>query len=335
MSASPRVSVLLPFRDAAPTLPAALDSIAAQTFADWEGVLVDDGSRDDSAAIARAYAAGDSRRWRVVNAGGGIVDALNRGIAAAAARCRRRPCGRRAARRRRLERQVAAFDADPALTVVSCLVEAFPASAIADGMRRYIDWLNGVVTPAQIRDALFVESPIAHPSATLRVDALRAAGGYRAFNGPEDYDLWLRLLLDGGRAMKVPEVLLRWRESPTRLSRVDPRCHRRRFFATKLDHLPRVVPRDTPLQIWGAGPTGRRWASGLRSAGYTVRRFYDVVPKRWDRVIDGVPVQRPAPPDPDEGFSLAAAGSPGSRQAIERWLEDHGLRRWQHFLAVA
>ncbi|MBX3028225.1 glycosyltransferase [bacterium] len=334
MSGRPRVSVVLPFRDAAATLPAALDSITAQTLDDWEGLLIDDGSSDGSAALADARAAADPR-WRLLRAGGGIVDALNRGIAAARAPLIARMDADDVALPQRLARQVAAFDADPALTVVACLVEAFPAAELTDGMRRYIDWLNGVVSPAAIRDALFVESPIAHPSAVIRTDALRAVGGYRAFDGPEDYDLWLRLLLDGGRAVKVPEVLLRWRESPRRLSRVDPRCHRRRFLATKLAHLPRVLPPETPVQIWGAGPTGRLWARALAAHDYPVHRFYDVVPKRWGRRIDGIPVQRPAAPDPAHGFLLAAAGTPGAREQIQAWFVQHGLRPWEHFLAVA
>jgi glycosyltransferase involved in cell wall biosynthesis len=334
VNGAPRVSVVLPFRNAATTLAAALDSIAAQTFSDWEGLLIDDGSADDSAAIARSRAAADSR-WRLLSAGGGIVDALNRGIAAARAPLIARMDADDICLPDRLALQVAAFEADASLTVVSCLVEAFPAAEIADGMRRYIEWLNGLISPDAIRDALFVESPIAHPSAMMRTDAVRAAGGYRAFDGPEDYDLWLRLLLDGGRAVKVPAVLLRWRESPCRLSRVDPRCHRRGFLAAKLAHLPRVLASGTPVQIWGAGPTGRLWGRALRQRDYPVSRFYDIAPKRWGKLIDGVPVRRPDSPDPAAGFLLAAAGTPGARQHIERWFAAHGLRRWEHFLAVA
>lgn len=334
MNTPPRVSVVLPFRDAADTLAAALDSIAAQTLRDWECLLIDDGSTDASAELARARAAADPR-WRLLDAGGGLVDALNRGIAAARAPLIARMDADDVAMPERLERQAAAFAADPALAVVSCLVEAFPAELVTDGMRRYLDWLNGLTTAAAIRDALFVESPIAHPSAMLRADAVRAIGGYRAFDGPEDYDLWLRLLLAGGRAEKVPRVLLRWRESPRRLSRVDPRCHRRRFLATKLEHLPRVLPPGTAVQIWGAGPTGRRWARALSARAYPVRRFYDIAPRRWGRAIDGVPVLRPTAPDPDGGFLLIAAGTPGAREWIEDWFSQHGLRRWDHYLAVA
>lgn len=334
MSAAPRVSIVLPFRNAAATLAAALDSLTAQTLADWEGLLIDDGSSDASPAIAAAYADTD-RRWRLLRAGGGLVAALNLGIAAARAPYVARMDADDLALPERLQRQAAMLAADPSLAVVGCLVEAFPDHAVRDGMRRYLGWLNALTTSDAIRDALFVESPIPHPSAMLRRDAVLAAGAYRAFDGPEDYDLWLRLLLAGGRAAKVPAVLLRWRESPGRLSRSDPRYHLQRFFDTKLTHLPRVLPAGSSVQVCGAGPTGRRWARALTARGYLVRRFHDVAPRRCGQLIDGIPVLPAGTPDPDAGFLLAAAGSPGARQRIEDWLLQHDLRRWEHFLAVA
>ena len=176
-------------------------------------------------------------------------------------------------------------------------------------------------------------SPTRAPSSADR--ALDAVGGYRDIDGPEDYDLWLRLLLGGHRAGKVPEVLLGWRDSPRRLSRVDPRYHRRRFFATKLAHFPSAVAPGSALQICGAGPTGRAWARALAARGYQVRAFIDVARRRWQRTIHGVRVHAPRLPERRDGFVLAAAGSPGAREDIEAWLQAGGLRPWVDYLAVA
>ncbi|MFN8640544.1 MAG: hypothetical protein U0802_02355 [Candidatus Binatia bacterium] len=66
-----------------------------------------------------------------------------------------------------------------------------------------------------------------------------------------------------------------------------------------------------------------------------MRRFYDIAPQRWDRAIDGIPVHRPAPPDRSAGFVLIAVGTPGAREWIASWLAEHGLRPWEHYLAVA
>jgi glycosyltransferase involved in cell wall biosynthesis len=330
----PRVSVVLPFRNAAATLVEAVASLRAQSFDAFECILVDHGSTDGSAARARSVAAQDGR-FRLVRADGPFARALNIGIAAARTGLIARMDADDLCHPLRLARQWVALASDPSLALISCLVECFPAAAVRDGMRRYETWLNGLRSPEAIRNALFVESPIAHPTVMFRRAAFDAVGGYREFDGPEDYDLWLRLLLAGGRAAKVAEVLLRWRESPTRLSRTDPRYHRRHFLRTKLDYFPTAVATGSALQICGAGATGRTWAGQLIARGYAIRRFIDVAPPRWGRIVHGAVVHAPGLPDRRHGFILAAAGAVGARARIELWLQQHGLRPWQDYLAVA
>jgi glycosyltransferase involved in cell wall biosynthesis len=83
----PSVSVLLPSFNAAATLSEALESLAEQTFTDFEVVLVDDGSTDDSLAIARAWV-GMDRRFRLISESHhGIIHALNAGLQACQAPC--------------------------------------------------------------------------------------------------------------------------------------------------------------------------------------------------------------------------------------------------------
>ncbi|MFN8640545.1 MAG: hypothetical protein U0802_02360 [Candidatus Binatia bacterium] len=60
--------------------------------------------------------------------------------------------------------------------MASCLVDVFLVERVTDGMRRYAQWLNALVSLDAIRDALFVESPIAHPSAS---DPRRRAARHR------------------------------------------------------------------------------------------------------------------------------------------------------------
>ena len=73
---APAVSIVLPARNAASTLPAALRSIARQTFADWELVAVDDGSADETGSLLRAAAAADRRVVVVDGPARGLVPAL-------------------------------------------------------------------------------------------------------------------------------------------------------------------------------------------------------------------------------------------------------------------
>ena len=325
---------MLPFRDAAPTLAKAVESIRAQTLADFECLLIDNGSSDDSLSIARTLVRDDSR-FRVIGAAGGLVDALNAGIAVARAPWIARMDADDICHPRRLERQLALLDADPTLTIASSLVECFPATELRDGMRRYEKWLNSVRDPEEIRNALFVESPLPHPSVVVARAALLAVGGYANDDGPEDYDLWMRLLLAGHRAAKVPEALLCWRDSPRRLTRIDPRYAPDRLLETKLRYLPQVVAPPSPLQIWGAGPIGRRWAKELRQRGYPIRRFIDVDPRKIGRRAYGIAIESPSSIDPGDGFVLSAVGTDGAREQIDAWLRDRGLRPWSQYLSVA
>src|SRR5438270_1653427 len=80
MPQSPAISVIMPVYNAGRYLRSAMDSILAQSFADFEYICIDDGSTDDSAAILREYAGRDPRVVIVTKANGGVTSALNAGI---------------------------------------------------------------------------------------------------------------------------------------------------------------------------------------------------------------------------------------------------------------
>ncbi|MFC8877628.1 glycosyltransferase family 2 protein, partial [Streptomyces ardesiacus] len=77
---APRLSVIVPIYDVERYLPACLDSLAAQTFRDFEVLMVDDGSPDNSAAIAEEYAARDPRFKLIRKENGGLGAARNTGM---------------------------------------------------------------------------------------------------------------------------------------------------------------------------------------------------------------------------------------------------------------
>lgn len=74
------VSIIIPARDAEQTLAATLDSVVAQDFSDWEAIIVNDGSRDGTAAIASHYAGTDSRIRSIGTQGVGLASARNEGL---------------------------------------------------------------------------------------------------------------------------------------------------------------------------------------------------------------------------------------------------------------
>lgn len=82
----PAISVIVPVYQAEKLLPQCVESVLAQTFSDWELLLIDDGSRDGSPALCDGYAARDARVRAFHKPNGGVSDARNLGLAQAAGR---------------------------------------------------------------------------------------------------------------------------------------------------------------------------------------------------------------------------------------------------------
>ena len=316
-------------RDAARTLVECLDSLRGQTLDDIEIVAADDGSADGSRAILDAAARSDPRVRVIDAAGRGLVAALNVAAATARSPLLARMDADDVAHPERLALQAGALDSDPLLGILGSRVELVDAGvARNDGMRAYVEWSNSLLTHEQIVGDMLVESPLAHPSVCLRAEVLRALGGYRDFDGPEDYDLWLRARRAGVRFAKRPEALLRWRDAPTRLSRVHARYGAGRFFALKLETLDAETPAGDAFVVWGAGPIGKGWARALFARGRTVRAFVEVDPRKLGRVIHGAPVLRVEEAAAHRGdVHLAAVGNASSRAEIRRQAAALGLAR--------
>lgn len=333
---APRVSVLLPVRDAAATLEACLDSLAAQSLADHEVVAVDDGSRDGSGDILRARARREPRLRVLGTPPRGLVPALNLALDAARAPLVARMDADDVARAERLLLQAERLERDAAVDVLGCRVHVTGVGAAA-GMRAYVRWQNGLLEHDAMARDRFVESPLAHPSVAMRRATLRGLGGWRAFDGPEDYELWLRAFHAGLRFAKLAEVLLDWRDSAGRLTRTDPRYAPARFLALKLEWLARgPLGGGRPAVVWGAGPVGKGWARALRAAGREVRAFVEVNPRRIGERVHGVPVVAVEEAARLRGpLHLAAVGQPGARERIRAEAARLGLVEGADLVAVA
>lgn len=211
----PAVSVAMSVYNGERFLVPAIESVLAQTMGDFEFLILDDGSRDQSRALAESYAARDARIRVIARENHGLVISLNQLLAEA-----RAPL-------------VARMDADDI-----CLPERF-ARQIAF-LAQHSD--HGVLgsrtsdideydrpyplaagehpeTHAELVHNIAHGGPLlAHPTVMYRRDVVLAAGGYhQAFRHCEDYDLWLRLA-GRTRIANLPERLLRYRHYADQVS---------------------------------------------------------------------------------------------------------------------
>jgi glycosyltransferase involved in cell wall biosynthesis len=332
----PRVSVLLPVRDAAHTLPTALRSIARQTLADWECIAVDDGSRDDSSALLRGAAARDPRLVVVTTRRAGIVAALTTGLAHCRADLIARMDADDVMHRHRLALQCAALEASPELAAVGSHVRIFPRATLRDGRRDYERWLNAVDSAVAVRREALIECPIAHPTLMVRRDVL-AAHGYRDAGWPEDWDLVLRLLAAGAEIGVVPRRLLAWRDDPERLSRTHPAYSLERFMACRAHYLARGFLADTDdFVLWGHGGTGRALRRALAALGLRPSHVVELHPGRLGNRIDGAPVIPPsALAELGRRPLVASVAGTGARAEIRAFLARLGWVETRDFVCAA
>jgi glycosyltransferase involved in cell wall biosynthesis len=195
----------MPVRNGGSYLDSALASIRAQSFQEFEFLIVDDGSTDATPNVLARHAAEDAR-IRVLTAGGrGIVDALNQGLGAARSALVARMDADDAAEPNRIGRQVAEMEARPDLVLLGS------AALRIDAQGRTIGTLAVETDPEPLAEAFRTRNPFLHPTVIMRRQAVEAAGGYRRqFTLAEDYELWTRLARLGALA-NLPDVLLRLR----------------------------------------------------------------------------------------------------------------------------
>ena len=213
---TPAISVVLPVRNGERFLREAIDSVLAQTFQDFELIVVDDGSSDSTPSILRGY---DDPRLRMLERQAeGLVSALNAGLNAARAPLIARMDADDVSAAGRLERQRGRIEASPRCAMVATW------SRVLDEHGRELRIEVLPVDPGDLARRLLLRNPFRHGSTLMRKDAVGAVGGYRDDYGHnEDYDLWVRLVCAGWSLAVVPEVLYGYREHPNAITHTDPK----------------------------------------------------------------------------------------------------------------
>ncbi len=212
---APRISVLMTIYNGAAFLRPAIESVLAQSFCDFEFVLVDDGSADESRDIVRSFA---DVRIRLIEAPhAGLTAALNRGGAACRGDLIARMDADDIAAPERFAAQADRFDREPDLDVLCSDARLIDARGQTIGAHRMGDW-NGDI----LREALLHRRramPIIHPSVMMRRKLFARLEGYRDFACAEDHDFWLRAMGAGARFDHVARPLLSYRVHAKGLSR--------------------------------------------------------------------------------------------------------------------
>lgn len=212
-SSAPRVSVLTTVFNCERFVRAAIASVRAQTFADWEHIVVDDASTDGTAAVL-AQAAQEDPRLHVVRL------TSNRGPGGAMQAALAQARGEFVAildaddlcEPERLQRQVERMTLQPDIAVLGTWVQVIDEHGVALEVKRYADDADLLLWTS------YHAMPLTHSSMMMRTAALRSVGGYdQAMWTMCDYDVVVRMSEIGVVAV-VPEVLVRYRKTPGQIT---------------------------------------------------------------------------------------------------------------------
>lgn len=210
---APKVSVVVAVHNAGAFLRAALDSVAGQTLRDFEVVVIDDGSTDESPAVLAEFAARDARFRVVTQVNTGLTKTLNIALKLCRGELVARMDADDVCLPDRFEKQVAFLDAHPDVVLLGGAYE------LIDERDRRLHVIRPPADDATLQThCLAGTTPICHPLAMFRrADAL-AVGGYdESFPVAQDLDFWLRLG-ERGKMAALPDVLLRYRMHPKSVS---------------------------------------------------------------------------------------------------------------------
>lgn len=210
----PQVSVIMGIYNCAATLEEAVECICQQTFNDWELIMCDDCSTDNTLEAAQEIAQKDPRIKVLHNEQNlTLAPTLNRCAKVATGKYLVRMDGDDICDPTRFEKEFAVLETNPSCAVVSCQMNLFDAS----GVYRII------THPEYPTPADFVKrSQFCHAGCMMRKDAFDSVGGYSeslTYKRVEDYDLWVRMYRAGYMGSNIQEPLYSMRDDRNAYSR--------------------------------------------------------------------------------------------------------------------
>jgi glycosyltransferase EpsE len=211
---TPKISVIMGVYNCASTLPEAIASIQKQTITNWEFIICDDGSNDDTWRIADDFRENDDRIVLLKNEKNlGLNATLNKCLSVARGQYIARMDGDDICAPERFEKELLLYSEHPEAGVISCSMNFFDddgtfGSLIYDEAPQPADLLHG--------------SQFCHAGALIRRDVLMGLGGYserRDTLRVEDFDLWVRMYSVGYRGFNTKEILYSMRDDRNAISR--------------------------------------------------------------------------------------------------------------------
>ncbi|WP_282122221.1 glycosyltransferase family 2 protein [Algibacter mikhailovii] len=261
---TPLVSILIPFKNTEHYLTECLNSIMNQTYLNWELIIVDDASSDNSFDIVSAFAKADNRIKLLKNAGSGIINALQLAFKHSSGELITRMDSDDIMRTNKIQVLVDKLLVHGKKHIALGLVNYFSKDGIKAGYKSYELWLNALTEKGLNYSEIYKECVIPSPCWMIHRTDFIACDAFEPNRYPEDYDLAFRFYKQGYRCIPCDAVIHDWRDYNTRTSRTHEHYVENHFLELKLHYFLELdYQSNKVLVVWGAGKKGKKVAKLL------------------------------------------------------------------------
>lgn len=273
---NPLVSILIPFKSTEAYLTDCLQSILKQTYTNWELIIVDDHSIDNSYKIVNEFAKNDSRIILLKNSGNGIIEALKLAFSKSKGEFITRMDSDDLMRPKKLEILVSNLLTFGKQHLAVGLVNYFSTEGIKNGYKSYEIWLNKLTGTGTNYSEIYKECVIPSPCWMAYRTDLIACNAFNIDRYPEDYDLAFRFYKHSMNCIPCNTILHDWRDYDTRTSRTHIHYAENHFIDLKLHYFLELdYNSNKTLIVWGAGNKGKKVAKILIQKNITFEWICD------------------------------------------------------------
>ena len=234
----PLVSVITSCFNQAQYLPAALDSVLCQTYQNWECIIVNDGSRDDSEAVALSYCKKDKRFHYFYKENSGVCDTRNYAVAHSKGMYILPLDADDRIEKSYLEKSVAVLESDDDVDVVY-------------GRAMFFGAYNGEIILKPFDYSTLLLENVFYSTVMFRRSRFESIGGYNVNmrNGWEDWELMISMLNESSKVVKLPEICFYYRILPNSRERSISKQQKEELFLQIYENHKNVYDRYFPNPI--------------------------------------------------------------------------------------
>jgi glycosyltransferase involved in cell wall biosynthesis len=319
------ISILIPAKDAGPYLNTCIDSILNQSYPNWELIVINDSSSDNTWSILNHYQNHNEQIKVYENNGSGIIAALQTAYLHSNGSFIHR------------------MDADDVMPVnkLELLMNSWEKGCLSTGMVQYFSdewlvglgfqnyekWINNLMISENLWEDVYMECPIPSPAWLIERSDFERIGGFESSLLPEDYDFCFRAYANKIKINTVKEVIHLWRDSQNRTSRKVPIYFPIAYYPLKVYYFLKI-DRDfsKKMVLWGAGKKGKKVAALLKQNSADFIWCTDSI-KKIGVDIDGTVLKASSSINFLDKQLIIAVSSPEDKIDIQRRLDAQNLRK--------